>query len=87
MVVVHLLVQFAAGNRHLFRIYHYHKVTNINVRTVHRLVLSPQDLGHLGSQPSQRLTGGVNHKPFVRDLILFHNVCFHSGTPSVFDGH
>src|SRR5690554_2524491 len=59
-----LLLNFPSSQDHLFGIDDNHIIANINVRTVRRFMLSPEDLRYFTGDPSQSFPFGVHHIPF-----------------------
>jgi hypothetical protein len=74
---VGLLVRFPAREAHLFGVDDDDVVTRVEVRRVHRLVLSTNDTRQLGGQTTERLVGRVDQPPAVFDVVGFRCVRSH----------
>ena len=63
-----LLQRLVARDRHFVGVHDYDEVATIDVGRVSRLVLAPQDLGDVRSEPTKRLVGGVDEEPLTLDI-------------------
>src|ERR1700687_4623783 len=71
VVLVDLLLDFTAGQLHLFRVDNHHVVAAINVRGKVRLILADQHPCHFRSQTPQHLPGSVHYEPLIPCVKLF----------------
>ena len=66
--VGHLAVRLARGQHHLVGVDHDDVVAHVDVGGEGRLVLAPQDRGHLGGQPAEHQAVGVDDVPGTGDV-------------------
>src|SRR5436309_2746618 len=77
MPPVELLLRLAAGQTHLLRVDHHHKITGVSERRVGRAMLSHQHPRHGRGEPTQSLPLGIHQDPLAVRLGLFTDVGAH----------
>ena len=77
-----LLLQLVAGQRHLRRIDHDHEIARVHVRGEDRLVLAPEQHGHVAGQAAEHHVGSVDDMPLPRNVTVLRAECAHSPKPS-----
>src|SRR2546426_6537272 len=77
MPPVELLLRLAAGQTHLLRVDHHHKITGVGERRVGRAMLPHQHPRHDRREPTQCLPLGVHQDPLAVRLGLFTDVGAH----------
>src|SRR5580700_8393723 len=77
-----LLLQLAAGQRDLGRVDHDDEVAGVDVRREDRLVLAPQQHGHVAGQAAEHDVRSVDDVPPTRNVTVLRAECAHSPEPS-----
>ena len=74
VAVVHLGDFLVASDCHLVGVDNDDVIPDVDVRSPDRIVFTPQQLGNLRSQPSQRNVVGIDYEPLPRDICGFGRV-------------
>ena len=80
VMVVFLLVKFAAGQHDLFGVDDDHMVAGVAMRRIYRLMFPAKDSGYLGSETAEHHSVSIHNIPLTFDGLAFCHIGFHGAS-------